>query len=867
MNKKLLKISSILLTGLFLVTNIPIAGAATQSWSKSIPITINSTQNLNNYEVKMTVSKQPEMNSDYSDIRFTDGSGSQLSYWIESNNSLNATVWVKIPSITANSPLTIYLIYGNPSAISTSNGDATFDFFDDFNSATMNTSKWGVWGEALAQIQGVLTFRPLRSHLYSKVQFGEGYVIEMYSSIPSSGISYPGVGFTEGGGIPVTVGLLSSWGSSSVTQFTANGNGTYPYCGSSCISLGRNYANEFHKYTIRRKGGGAADLFIDGVQKASVNSGGFTGTFAVGAWVYNTVAKLDWIAVRKYASVEPIVTFGAPASADSTPPVTTASGSDGDNDGVLDSANIALTATDASGVASITYSINGGAQTVVQDNNTTVALSTGTHSLAFFATDSVGNVESTQTKTYILLDNCPTVTNVDQLDTDNDSLGDICDQDDDNDGIADGIDRNRTTGADESKTVSNDFNDVLLGGTTFGSITDRGGWTLSIGELPNPKGIVASIAGSGTNAKIISCGNNVETQLDETNETVDITCGSAIITAVQTSNDIQVRNPQTGIGGRAVRVNLTTDQTATLGSPIITGLVIASSENTEPILVEVLDESEEPIGSGTLERNQIIDIDPDAEGSVVITNLGDTTVSFTLDGILLTLAPGQTFKDQCPGIGGNIGDTGCPVADKTVVTLHTINLGGKEKGGGESSAKEPLVGVEVRVFDRNNPNFQALAGDKDPDGSLYGKIYKERRLFFFKADVGRVGACVTGEDGTCYVGETKAGDYLVIAKYIDNENSKIVYTGLPKGLDSFEDTDGDGVADLAIKNLQIIKKLKNGVFQEYQSSAVTNVETAQLLALGGYRNSIIVVVVLLSGIAWFIVHRKETVKKDQKLPK
>ncbi|MCW7079444.1 MAG: DUF2341 domain-containing protein, partial [Canidatus Methanoxibalbensis ujae] len=69
------------------------------------------------------------------DIRFTNEEGNLLDYWIEEWDAVNETakVWVKVPSIPANSSVVIYMYYGNPYASSASNGDATFEFFDDFS--------------------------------------------------------------------------------------------------------------------------------------------------------------------------------------------------------------------------------------------------------------------------------------------------------------------------------------------------------------------------------------------------------------------------------------------------------------------------------------------------------------------------------------------------------------------------------------------------------------------------------------------------------------------------------------------------------------------------------------------------------------
>ena len=76
----------------------------------------------------------PQTNGE--DIRFTDSDGNLLDYWIESWDKLNETakIWVKVPSIPASPDKTeIFMYYGNPSVSSASDGDATFEFFDDFS--------------------------------------------------------------------------------------------------------------------------------------------------------------------------------------------------------------------------------------------------------------------------------------------------------------------------------------------------------------------------------------------------------------------------------------------------------------------------------------------------------------------------------------------------------------------------------------------------------------------------------------------------------------------------------------------------------------------------------------------------------------
>jgi hypothetical protein len=111
---------------------------------QEITIQENSGDSLTDYQVLVELNGAnfnfSEAEADGSDVRFYTDS-EELDYWIEEWDSGDeqAKIWIEVPSIPANGETTIEMHYGDAGGTSSSDGDATFLFFDDFESGT---GKW-----------------------------------------------------------------------------------------------------------------------------------------------------------------------------------------------------------------------------------------------------------------------------------------------------------------------------------------------------------------------------------------------------------------------------------------------------------------------------------------------------------------------------------------------------------------------------------------------------------------------------------------------------------------------------------------------------------------------------------------------------
>jgi len=114
-----------------------IIDSMTFKYRRKITITELSGNNLSDYQVRIDLNASNFNFSHFlnegKDLRFTDASGNLLPYWVEKMDiaAQEATIWVKVPSIPANSSVDIYMYYGSSSVSSASDCDATFIFADD----------------------------------------------------------------------------------------------------------------------------------------------------------------------------------------------------------------------------------------------------------------------------------------------------------------------------------------------------------------------------------------------------------------------------------------------------------------------------------------------------------------------------------------------------------------------------------------------------------------------------------------------------------------------------------------------------------------------------------------------------------------
>jgi len=232
--------------------------------------------------------------TDYRDLLFMDGNGCILPFWIESIDTTNnyATVWVRMPTIAKTGNTTLYMLYGNPRATDRSSGAATFDFFDDFNEPSLNSSRWSQSG-SISIANSLCTVGTGPSEISSHSSFNTNTALLFRSYLPAAQVNH---GFWTAGNSNYA---LHQYDGAYYTN-SANSEGNERKSGSNL--------NGWRTREILRNGLASVifktDDTIVNTHSSRIPDGGIQVRF----YTYSgsaTGSIIDWIAVRKFVSPEP----------------------------------------------------------------------------------------------------------------------------------------------------------------------------------------------------------------------------------------------------------------------------------------------------------------------------------------------------------------------------------------------------------------------------------------------------------------------------------------------------------------------------------------------------------------------------------
>jgi len=304
------------------------------SWSYRMPLTVtNSGGDLTNYQIKieldsLNVGDNFNWDEDYDAMRVTyynisTDSEEICPFWIESWNSSSqeASIWTNVSYLQGGSDTTLYLYYQNPSSSSSSDGNTTFDFFDDFQGSSLDTNKWQIDSSDYSVLNSEFRINTGAISIKNPLAYNlnDGYILEGKIKYPSNSGGYSGTlsaqssHYTQGGnsGSDATSLYMRNSGSRNVYRFTGSGSSSNYNCGygnvwvssnniwyilgakfySSGVYLTRDRSNVYGPYGCS---------WTKNIQYISLGAWHGSSSYNIQDTIY------DWILVRKYVSTEPI---------------------------------------------------------------------------------------------------------------------------------------------------------------------------------------------------------------------------------------------------------------------------------------------------------------------------------------------------------------------------------------------------------------------------------------------------------------------------------------------------------------------------------------------------------------------------------
>ncbi|MBU1178613.1 DUF2341 domain-containing protein [Patescibacteria group bacterium] len=302
-------------------------------WAKRTPLTITNSvaSELTDYQVKVVVTYDVDMQADFDDIRFTTSDKETLiDHWLESKtDSTTAAFWVEVPTLAASEDTIIYMYYGNGSVSTVSSIANTFVFGDDFENYEVDSAIDGQGGWTARRIGGAPTGYAKITSLNSRNH------LSLRSNSALTSVDRALTTTNDGYAIRTYV-YADTWNESFCPMLT---NGTYdsnatPQNGYEAVyggwgdtqgslrrwaSYGANedlFAHSFtggNYYTLEFQWNGSSLAMLqDDVVKKTRTDSTYSSLSNVGLDLWSGADRsVDWFLVRKFASTEPSVATGS----------------------------------------------------------------------------------------------------------------------------------------------------------------------------------------------------------------------------------------------------------------------------------------------------------------------------------------------------------------------------------------------------------------------------------------------------------------------------------------------------------------------------------------------------------------------------
>ncbi len=270
------------------------------SWGKRVQRNVNNASvALTDYQLKNTTTYDSDMNANFSDLRFTNDTGTLIPYWIESKtDSSTAEIWLKIPSISTTTGATVWMYYNNSAANSVSSISDTFVFGDDFPSSSIDLTKWDGDTGSVSVSSGIATLVCSGiQYVHSDSSFAPDTILEARNKIPYT--------------------VWASWGMrlapQQMTQYMDGTNNWFSAAdsGTSEISTNWDTTNIYtRKKFIWADSANSVSFFENDIERtnspltvgANIPDESLNVVMGRGAGV---TIYTDWIFLRKYTATEP----------------------------------------------------------------------------------------------------------------------------------------------------------------------------------------------------------------------------------------------------------------------------------------------------------------------------------------------------------------------------------------------------------------------------------------------------------------------------------------------------------------------------------------------------------------------------------